>query len=75
MPAVREVYLIPWDQPQLVVDITDVMDLKLKAITCHASQVGDFKAMEGRMRARGVALGKAKGYALAEGFDHIVLPG
>ncbi len=73
--AVREVYLIQWDQPQLVVDITDVMDLKLKAITCHASQVGDFKAVEGRMRARGVALGKAKGYALAEGFDPIVLPG
>lgn len=72
---VREVYLIQWEQPQLVVDITHTMDVKLKAIACHASQVGDFKAVEGRMRARGVALGKAKGYALAEGFDPIVLPG
>ena len=53
--------------PSLVVDITDVMDLKLKAITCHASQVGDFKAVEARMRARGAALGKAKGYALRRG--------
>jgi LmbE family N-acetylglucosaminyl deacetylase len=73
--AVREVYLIQWDQPQLVVDITDVMDLKLKAITCHVSQVGDFKAVEGRVRARGAALGETKGYTYAEGFDHIALPG
>lgn len=73
--AVREVYLVQWEDPQLVVDITDMMDLKLKAIACHASQVGDFTAIEGRVRARGAALGKAKGYAYAEGFDHIVLPG
>jgi LmbE family N-acetylglucosaminyl deacetylase len=73
--AVREVYLIQWQQPQLVVDITDVMDVKLKAIACHVSQVGDFKAVEGRVRARGAALGETKGYTYAEGFDHIALPG
>ncbi|MGH7335384.1 MAG: PIG-L deacetylase family protein [Candidatus Rokuibacteriota bacterium] len=73
--AVRAVHLIQWEDPRLVVDITDVMDLKLKAITCHASQVGDFKAVEGRMRARAAALGQVKGYAYAEGFDDIVLPG
>ena len=73
--AVREVHLIQWYQPQLVVDITDVMDLKLKAVACHASQVGDFKAAETRVRARGAALGEAKGYPYAEGFDPIVLPG
>lgn len=65
--AVREVYPIQWEDPQLVVDITDMMDLNLKAIACHA--------IEGRVRARGAALGKAKGYACAEGFNHIVLPG
>jgi hypothetical protein len=27
------------------------------------------------MRARAAALGKAKGYTYAEGFDHVVLPG
>jgi LmbE family N-acetylglucosaminyl deacetylase len=75
VPAVREVYLIPWDQPQLVVDITDVMDLKLQAVACHASQVGDVKAVEGRVRGRAAALGKAKGYPYAEALDPIVLPG
>jgi LmbE family N-acetylglucosaminyl deacetylase len=72
---VREVYLIQWEQPSLVVDITDTMDIKLKAIRCHASQLGDFSGVEARMRARAAAIGKAKGYTYAEGFDHVILPG
>jgi LmbE family N-acetylglucosaminyl deacetylase len=72
---VREVYLIQWEQPRLVIDITDTMDLKLEAIRCHGSQVGDVKAVETRMRNRAATLGKEKGYSYAEGFDHIVVPG
>ena len=72
---VREVYLIQWDQPRLVIDITDTMELKLGAIRCHASQVGDFKTVEARMRNRAAVLGKEKGYSCAEGFDHIIVPG
>src|SRR2546430_645761 len=45
---VREVYVIQWERPRLVVDITATMDLKLEAIRCHASQVGDFKAVATR---------------------------
>src|SRR5438552_6522680 len=72
---VREVYLIQWEQPRLVIDITDTMELKLDAIRCHASQVRDFKAVEVRMRNRATVLGKERGYACAEGFDHVVVPG
>jgi len=72
---VREVYVIQWEQPGLVIDITDTMALKLEAIHCHASQVGDFKAVEARMRNRAATLGKEKGYAYAEGFDRISVPG
>ena len=72
---VREVYAIQWEQPRLVIDITDTMDLKLEAIRCHASQVGDVKAFEDRMRNRATTLGKEKGYTYAEAFDHIVVPG
>jgi len=72
---VREVYLNQWEQPRLVIDITDTMELKLEAIRCHASQVGDFKTVEARMRNRAAALGKEKGYLFAEGFDHITVPG
>lgn len=71
---VREIYLMQWDNPHLVVDITDVMDLKLKALTCHVSQVGDFTGVEARVRERNAELGREKGYAYAETFDRIVMP-
>ena len=71
---VREVHLMQWENPHIVVDITDVMDLKLKAIACHVSQVGDFTGVEERVRQRSAELGKDKGYAYAESFDRIVMP-
>ena len=73
--TVREVYMVQWEQPRLVIDITDTMDLKLEAIRCHVSQIGDVKAFEERMRARAATLGNEKGYAYAEGFDHTIVPG
>lgn len=72
--TVREVYVVQWEQPKLLIDITDTMHLKLAAIRCHASQVTDPAAMEHRMRRRAATLGNAMGYAYAEGFDHIVVP-
>jgi LmbE family N-acetylglucosaminyl deacetylase len=72
---VREVYVIQWAEPPLVIDITATMDRKLEAIRCHASQVGDFEAVERRMRDRAATIGRGKGYAYAEGFEHIVVPG
>ena len=72
---VREVHVVQWEQPRLVVDITDTMDLKLQAIACHASQVADFAATETRMRNRAATIGREQGYVYAEGFDQIVVPG
>ncbi len=71
---VAEVYVMSWDNPQLVVDISDTMDLKLKALTCHVSQVGNFKGVDERVRQRSAELGAPKGYAYAEAFDRIVMP-
>jgi LmbE family N-acetylglucosaminyl deacetylase len=73
--SVREVYVIQWERPALVVDITGTLELKLEAIRCHASQVGDFETVAARMRNRAATLGKDKGYAFAEGFDDIIVPG
>ena len=71
---VREVYLMGTEHPELVVDITDTMELKLKALACHASQMGDFARVEARVRERAALLGKPKGYAFAEAFSRIAIP-
>jgi LmbE family N-acetylglucosaminyl deacetylase len=71
---VKQVYVMQWQAPQLVLDISDVIDVKLRALACHASQFSDFKALEARVRQRWGEIGKSHGYAYAEGFDHIVLP-
>ncbi|MCI0549153.1 MAG: PIG-L family deacetylase [Candidatus Rokubacteria bacterium] len=70
---VKEVHVMAWDDPDLVVDITDTMDLKLKALACHASQISDVAGMEQRVRARAAELGRAQGVGFAETFDRIVL--
>lgn len=71
---VREIYLMQWENPHLVVDISDTMELKLRALACHASQLGNFPSVEKRVRERSAQLGKPKGYAYAEAFDRIVMP-
>jgi LmbE family N-acetylglucosaminyl deacetylase len=70
---VREIYVMQWNEPQLVVDISDTMDVKIKALSCHASQVPDFPAVEARVRERSAWLGKSNGYAYAEAFDRIAI--
>ena len=70
---VREIYLMWWDDPQTVIDISDTIDLKIKALACHASQFKDFGAVERRVRERAAFSGKPRGYAYAETFDVITL--
>jgi LmbE family N-acetylglucosaminyl deacetylase len=70
---VREVYVMQWQNPHVVVDISEVIDLKIKALACHASQFKDFMAVEKRVRERNAELGKPAGYAYAECFDRIAL--
>ncbi|MBI4628686.1 MAG: hypothetical protein HY729_08255 [Candidatus Rokubacteria bacterium] len=72
---VRDIYIVKWQEEthQLAVDISETMDLKLRAIACHRSQFPDFPAMEARVRDRCAALGTPHGYAYAETFDRILL--
>ncbi len=71
---VREVLLMQWEAPQVVVDITETIELKLKALACHVSQFGDFAAVGTRARQRAAELGKPRRLAYAETFDRIVMP-
>lgn len=71
---VLEVYLMWHEEPDLWVDISGTMDLKLKALRCHASQFSDPEEVEARVRQRAAELGKAQGLAYAEAFKRIQLP-
>jgi LmbE family N-acetylglucosaminyl deacetylase len=70
---VKEVHMMGSEDLEIVVDTTDTIDLKIKALQCHVSQIRDMAAMEQRVRERGAQLGKPKGYAYAETFDRIVI--
>jgi len=54
---VKEVWFWGTSEPNLTIDITDVFELKLKALRCHKSQF-DFAQMEKRMRERYSEIGK-----------------
>jgi len=67
---VREVYLTDSDEPNLFIDISETFNLKMKAISCHVSQVGDRsgdweKWVQGG-REQAVAMRKAHDVPLAE---------
>jgi len=49
---VKEVYIAGAEQPDTVIDVTDVFDLKMKAIREHRSQIKDPDGLEQRMRSR-----------------------
>lgn len=70
---VKEVHMMWWENPDLVVDISDTIDLKIKALQCHVSQIQDMAGMETRVRERNAHLGKATGIAYAETFDRVVI--
>lgn len=70
---VKEIHLMWWEDPEVVVDITDTMDLKLKAVACHVSQFRNLAAVEARLRERAAQLGRPKGFAYAETFDRITI--
>ena len=70
---VKEVHMMWWDDPEIVVDISETIDLKIKALQCHVSQMKDVAAMEKRVRERNAELGKDKGFAFAETFDRVVI--
>jgi LmbE family N-acetylglucosaminyl deacetylase len=68
---VKEIWQMWWDDPEVVVDITDTIDQKLKALACHQSQIKDVAGMEKRVRERATQIGRPRGYPFAEAFDRI----
>ncbi len=72
---VAEAYLTLTNEPDIWVDTTEVIDLRIAALLCHASQVRDPAALEKRIREnvdRRQAAPEA-GLRYAEGFRRIVI--
>ncbi len=47
---IRQLYIVGGDEPNITVDITDDIDLKLQALLCHKSQFEDLEAAKQRWR-------------------------
>lgn len=63
---VTELYMQFTEHPDMVVDISSVIDLKIQSLLCHKSQLGP--EVEKMVREWDAEAGKEKGYAFAETF-------
>jgi len=75
--AVKEVLLMASPQPDRAVDVSDVIDLKLRALRRHESQVGDEPDLEGRLKTWAGLSAQAAGLPegrFAELFQRVVMP-
>ena len=70
---VREVLLWGTEDPNYRSDITDTFDIKLAALRCHHSQVGNspIPDLEGWLRQRAEEMAKGENFELAEAFHQI----
>lgn len=65
----RALLLIHWEEADTYVDISETIDLKLKALACHRSQVGEgWEGIEEFVRERNAKVGERAGCEYAEGF-------
>ncbi len=71
---VKEMYLTASEDPDYYADITDTFELKIKALACHKSQVGEGMAeIRAGLLRRAKDMAKGKKFQLAEAFHYIDL--
>jgi LmbE family N-acetylglucosaminyl deacetylase len=68
---VKEVYVAGSPNDNFVVDITETIDVKLKALAAHASQLSNFEETEKWVRSWSAATGQPHGLAHAEAFHRV----
>ncbi len=70
---VADILLTNFRSSNFFVDITNTIDVKLDALSCHRSQQEDPEATRGFVRERAKRLGEGSGMEFAEGFIKISL--
>ncbi len=65
---VKEVLSCGTGDPNYYINVTDTIDIKVAALRCHKSQVGDRPELEERMRQRARITAEGQDYELAEAF-------
>jgi LmbE family N-acetylglucosaminyl deacetylase len=68
----RHIYLFPTDRANHWVDISNVVDQKVAALRCHASQTEN-RNMDEWVRRRGNIAGAEHKFPYAEPFHHFVM--
>ncbi len=70
---VKEVWLWGSEEPNHRSNITDTFDIKIAALRCHKSQIGDNPSpdLEERMRQRCKKMAEGEDYELAEAFHRL----
>jgi LmbE family N-acetylglucosaminyl deacetylase len=71
----EEAFFFGTTAPNFRVDISEVIDLKIHALQCHASQVEKFEDLATFLKERHREMGKPAGYPYAEVFRRLRLPG
>lgn len=68
-----ELWLFGAEYPDLYIDISETLDVKVHALRAHVSQVGGGKDLEERIRQRAAEVGASQGIPYAEAFKVIKL--
>jgi len=65
---VAEIYTTMTEEPDVVIDISDVIDTRIRALQAHRSQISDPDGLAERILGRTSELAERNGYKYAEGF-------
>ena len=65
---VAEIYTTMTEDPEVVIDVSDVVETKVRALQAHKSQIGDPESLEERIMGRTSELAEKHGFKHAEGF-------